>query len=149
MRSRISDAELAWAAGFFDGEGHIAYRKRRLMMAVAQTNREPLERFLDAVGGGRIYGPYSKGQQVKQVWHWQATGANVIPLMEKLLPYLCSIKATAYREALAAYVLAREQPRRRRTCGLLEQMFDKPFASLTDEERKEYKRVYAREWRRR
>lgn len=61
--------ELAWAAGFFDGEGSTTlYAKRRKSMeavqqptlTISQVNRENLLRFQRAVGGlGKLYGPYS------------------------------------------------------------------------------------------
>lgn len=49
--------ELAWAAGFFDGEGHISTQGQWGMnMAVYQVDRRPLERYQAALGGlGRIY----------------------------------------------------------------------------------------------
>jgi hypothetical protein len=56
--------ELAWAAGFFDGEGHIGVRRngpsfpsRRIGLHVGQADRRPLDRFLRAVGVGQIRGP--------------------------------------------------------------------------------------------
>lgn len=52
--------ELAWAAGFFDGEGCTTYDvQHRLKVQIGQIDREVLDRFQRAVGGvGRIYGPY-------------------------------------------------------------------------------------------
>lgn len=49
--------ERAWAAGFFDGEGHIrASYGRYLLLNVVQTETTTLERFRVAVGGyGNIY----------------------------------------------------------------------------------------------
>jgi hypothetical protein len=53
--------ELAWAAGFFDGEGStylgtVSHRKdwNRLTLGVSQVELVPLERFRAAVGLGRI-----------------------------------------------------------------------------------------------
>ena len=59
--------ELAWAAGFFDGEGYARLRTtqrpngkyRHAVLAVAQIDIRPLERFQNAVLGlGKINGPY-------------------------------------------------------------------------------------------
>lgn len=52
----LNKQELAWAAGFFDGEGHIGFyssshQSRKLLVNVAQKDRRPLERFQKAVGG--------------------------------------------------------------------------------------------------
>lgn len=61
-RWRINREELAWAAGFFDGEGYIGCIKnfsressyRALRITVTQNKREPLDRFLSACGFGTI-----------------------------------------------------------------------------------------------
>lgn len=71
----VDREELAWAAGFFDGEGCFSYTDKAGYgaAAIGQVDREPLERFQRAVGGmGRIYGPYFKlypGRVSKQPWH--------------------------------------------------------------------------------
>jgi hypothetical protein len=52
--------ELAWAAGFFDGEGHIgaSNTRRDIYLSISQIDRRVLDRFRDAIGVGRVYGPY-------------------------------------------------------------------------------------------
>ena len=66
--------ELAWAAGFFDGEGCFSYTQagRYGCATIGQTEREPLERFLRAVGVGVVYGPYKRtypGRLSKKPWY--------------------------------------------------------------------------------
>ena len=61
--SRFEPAELAWAAGFFEGEGTVALNgsapRLWLPQASAQGIPEVLARFQAAVGGlGSISGPY-------------------------------------------------------------------------------------------
>lgn len=53
--------ELAWAAGFFDGEGCITLSRGIPVVSIAQVERTPLERFMNAVELGRINGPYAGG----------------------------------------------------------------------------------------
>ena len=69
-----STHELAWAAGFFDGEGHAASQNRtrnikiggrqsftNIILDIRQVNPYVLHRFQDAVGGiGHIYGPFPR-----------------------------------------------------------------------------------------
>ena len=63
---KATDTELAWAAGFFDGEGCTTAVSRapsggfRFQSQVCQVELAVLERFKTAVGVGRIYGPYSR-----------------------------------------------------------------------------------------
>lgn len=61
--------ELAWAAGFFDGEGSFSWTNTAAVgcAVINQASKEPLERFQSAVGGlGKIYGPY----QPRHKDHW-------------------------------------------------------------------------------
>jgi hypothetical protein len=65
--------ELAWAAGFFDGEGCFSYmeRARYGVATIGQTDVRALERFMKAVGVGKIYGPYdykTPGRMSKRPW---------------------------------------------------------------------------------
>jgi hypothetical protein len=72
----IDTHELAWAAGFFDGEGCITHRRDRawisIAMSVSQSDRQPLDRFQRAVGGiGVVRGPYrQKASHHKPYWVW-------------------------------------------------------------------------------
>ena len=57
--------DIAWAAGFFDGEGSVSllWSKRkanknvwwRLQVTVVNCDRRALERFVEVVGEGRLY----------------------------------------------------------------------------------------------
>lgn len=60
-----SETELAWAAGFFEGEGCISSARPRAVLriraAVSQNGPHApaiLQRFVDAVGFGKVLGPY-------------------------------------------------------------------------------------------
>ncbi len=54
----INREELAWAAGFFDGEGHVGLASRGLRASLTQCDPRPLHRFRAAVLGlGSISGP--------------------------------------------------------------------------------------------
>jgi hypothetical protein len=70
--------ELAWAAGFFDGEGCFSYQERACygVATISQIDVRVLERFRDAVGMGTIYGPYDykyPGRMSKKPqWNYRA-----------------------------------------------------------------------------
>ena len=64
------ETEIAWAAGFFDGEGCITHGRRHadgsvpLRLALNQVDRRPLDRFAQILGGS-VKGPYTlKGKNV-------------------------------------------------------------------------------------
>jgi len=72
--------ELAWAAGFFDGEGHAYFAsrldRRRGLWSPTQglivTQGEPgtLHRFRAALGLGRVIGPYRNGKY-RPMYQWR------------------------------------------------------------------------------
>jgi len=59
---------LAWAAGFYDGEGCICVQQPSgvcLDIKIAQVDLRPLKRFLGAVCFGKIAGPYTRENRPK------------------------------------------------------------------------------------
>jgi hypothetical protein len=106
----MEDTELAWAAGFFDGEGCVTGFITRggefnLNLIVAQSSTtEHLERFRDAVGYGTISGPYSRDDDSRRQpsFHWNCSGRRGHAVMALLRPYLCSPKLWKYDFILRA-----------------------------------------------
>lgn len=91
--------ELAWAAGFFDGEGstHVSHSSpttAQIVMKVSQAYHEPLNRFCKAVGLGKVRGPYKKPNPKHRDYYTWSVGSqsDVRAVGEKLWPYLCSPK---------------------------------------------------------
>lgn len=89
------EIELAWAAGFFDGEGCFKGArtnglsdKKYGRISISQKDSEVLYRFKSAVGElGSVNGPYNN------MWYYVATRkADIIVICELLRPYLSSIK---------------------------------------------------------
>lgn len=112
----IDREALAWAAGFFDGEGHtgtgaVGQRKdgsswRNPIMTVSQTHPEVLERFADAVGVGKIRIARPARGREQQVWVWNVTGLEKVQYVTALLwPWLGSVK----REQASAALLRHRQ----------------------------------------
>jgi hypothetical protein len=106
----LDSHEVAWAAGFFDGEGCVSLARPNrgrvvhgLVLSVRQVRREPLERFRAAIGGiGRIYLERSPGRSQPihgfQVGQW----ADVQAIVAMLWKYLSLPK----REQIMAKTLA-------------------------------------------
>lgn len=99
--------ELAWAAGFFDGEGCINLMKRKngnkptLQLAIGQSySKETLERFYQAVGNiGKVYGPYKpKNPNHGIQWKYRAHGDEARKVVALLEPYLCTAKLDKYSQ---------------------------------------------------
>lgn len=103
----MCETDLAWAAGFVDGEGCIAliYHKRpikdrfyecyALRISVTNTDMRCLER-LKGMFGGSINGLRHKDRpNNKPCWTWYCTSANAERALRALLPYLFSKKEQA------------------------------------------------------
>src|SRR5256885_8714165 len=71
--------ELAWAAGFFDGEGWVGTGlrsgRRYPRLAVAQKDRRALERFQAAVSVGHIHGPNPHGHK-NPLYQYETNGCH-------------------------------------------------------------------------
>jgi len=102
---KLDPIELAWAAGFFDGEGSAFARTerarpgyRRFVVSVPQSGAdrapEVLVRFQSAVAAGAI-GP----RDVDGVYRWRASGSDARSVIALLSPHLGAVKR---RQASAA-----------------------------------------------
>jgi hypothetical protein len=107
--------ELAWAAGFFDGEGTITafidkagknYKYSVIKLQVRQVDKRPLERFIKAVGikNNWIYGPYTRPGVGQRIYTIQfATFERVQACVAILWKYLSEPKKEQYKRALKEY----------------------------------------------
>lgn len=92
--------DLAWAAGFLDGEGSVRIRRtwskstaRRVYsvsLSAVQVEREPLERLVTL-----FKGTINPKQQVNirranssPYWAWMITGQRAVESLKGMLPYL-------------------------------------------------------------
>lgn len=106
MKSLVT--ELAWAAGFFDGEGSTCLSRNVPRIQVSQNELEPLQRFANAVGVGKITKRW-RTNGFKDRWNYMyyASGGNCTQVIRKLWPYLSSIKRS---QALRAYARIEDNP---------------------------------------
>lgn len=104
----VQSTELAWAAGFFDGEGNTRLEpsedrlRSYLRISIGQIDKEPLERFRRAVGGvGRIYGPYKKDERWKPIWTYSAKGQDAHAALRAFLHFCSTPKRVQAEKAIA------------------------------------------------
>lgn len=96
----VEPTELAYLAGFFDGEGCITVVRRErgkmtLAVRTSQVNPAPLYRFVKAFGGKvePIKGSLQPGR--RQAYQWGRYSQNASDVLEALLPYLQVKRAEA------------------------------------------------------
>jgi hypothetical protein len=110
--------ELAWAAGFYDGEGSVWYRppvrsgasssrggQGHVRISVQQNDPYVLERFKAAVGCGRVVGPYErKTGKHNPFWTYEAHRfGEVMAVVCFLWKFLSPIKREQLRAALLSH----------------------------------------------
>lgn len=107
FKSKADNGELfmAWAAGFFDGEGYVTVGKRSpykgkpsyyLRVGINHVNPEPLEELHEAFGGALEYQkPSSVKGNRKPRTRWVTNCETAAKVLETLLPYLHNKYAVA------------------------------------------------------
>jgi len=100
----LESHELAWAAGFFDGEGWANRSKRGVASRINQAGLdgvpEVLTEFQRIVGVGRIDGPViAEGRQ--PLYYWEATSRpDLAEVAERIGPWLCPVKRAQFERTL-------------------------------------------------
>lgn len=94
--------ELAWAAGFFDGEGWIKIQKRGnerytgyyLRLGINHVKRDPLDKIQKLFGGTiRLDTKVSGNRKPRHVWTLSTKAAA--EALEQMMPYLVNKNAVA------------------------------------------------------
>ena len=116
MTIKINQTELAWAAGFFDGEGSFVLGRPtpntmpQFRVQLAQTDSRQLKRFKNTVAGlGNVTGPY-KSQSPKHRVKWTFNTARFEhsqAILAMLWKYLCPIKREQAKRVLVTFMAAR------------------------------------------
>jgi hypothetical protein len=94
--------ELAWAAGFFDGEGSVSVVQKPRgtywypLVQVGNRERGPVERFKEIVGTGFIFKRKQDGFNM-----WVAAARKAEETLVQILPYLINKKRQAELALLA------------------------------------------------
>lgn len=94
-RPKPSEQFVAWAAGFFDGEGCIfgyesvqgGYRRFTFGLIAAQISREPLEE-LAAAWGGTVRAKPQHNPRHRDQFVWAIRGLEASWFLEDVLPHL-------------------------------------------------------------
>jgi hypothetical protein len=102
---------LAWAAGFFDGEGSFMVVRNNgshsPRLTVGQTDPRPLYRFMAVFNGiGNVRGPYTRAKaNHSPIWYYSVDGfEKVQALMAMMWPFLCGPKKRQATEMMSEVV---------------------------------------------
>lgn len=117
----VNREELAWAAGFIDGEGHFGLHAgkklnhltrgvKTIQIQVSQIYREPLDRLKRILKIGKVggpYGPYGENREPFFTFRCQ-TFEGVQHTASILWPFLCSTRKQQAKDVVSGYI---SQPR--------------------------------------
>ena len=120
--------ELAWAAGFFDGEGTTGTEcyvpglgrgapRLRLALSAPQVDPRPLQRLSAALGVGSLSLRPARGN-ARPIWRWRCNGGAAERALSALWPYLSEPKREQAMRAVERITLDRTQRRHRAWGGL-------------------------------
>jgi hypothetical protein len=119
---KLNREELAWAAGFFDGEGSTSLRQIKggysgLTLDIGQKDREVLDRFQAAVGGlGKVY--FNPSRPASPYSFTTGRFETIQAILAMLWPFLGTLKrAQAFRALTTYWSKSRQSPAQRKEWG--------------------------------
>ncbi len=128
VSARNDAIELAWAAGFFDGEGTITVSVTRPNPARPPRQRTghvtfyvgvnqatsaisdvaipaPIARFAEALGMGTVVGPYRQDDHRRPIFKWYGHNQVGLAALSVLWPFLCEPKRAQAIRAFDRFAL--------------------------------------------
>ena len=102
MARRSERPEFIWACGLFEGEGSACvYTSGQCVVQLATTDRDVLERFVEAVGVGSIHGPHDRSQQGwKPLWKWSCPAAEMEALLLDMTHWMGARRREQFDEVI-------------------------------------------------
>ncbi len=91
----LTPTELAYLAGFFDGEGSIGTAGGSLCVRITNTYKPTLERY-QAAFGGSIDVHNTGDEKTRLSWVWRTYGAKAQAVLEAIEPFLVEKGPQAY-----------------------------------------------------
>jgi hypothetical protein len=98
----MTEAQAAWLAGLFDGEGCISFAGiNSATLHIGMTDRDLIDRVRELTGTGYVYVSQPKCQNHKAQWHWHVTdSASVRELLSVMLPWFGARRSAKAMQAL-------------------------------------------------
>lgn len=104
----VSAADMAWAAGFLEGEGTFYLpRSGSLCVTAGQVQKEPLDRLVRMFGGGMLQQANrtsrSDAATRQPIWRWRLHGQRAAGVMFSLYAIMSPRRREQIRTAIAAW----------------------------------------------
>jgi len=98
----LSQIELGWIAGFFEGEASFLNTNERLSVQVAQVQLEPLTRLMKLLGGSLYHCKRHKAHQ-NDYFRWHIRGDHAEELMRIIYSLMSPKRQKQIERVLAWY----------------------------------------------
>ena len=99
--NQLTDLEIAWLAGFMEGEGYFAITTQGYpKIQCASTDEDTLWKLYELLGVGTLNVHNEAGyrsQNRRACYILDVVGSQAVPVMEAILPYMCSRRADKIR----------------------------------------------------
>lgn len=92
--------DIAWAAGFVEGEGCLHATSSAPMLDATQCQREPLDK-LQRIFGGKVRSTRPKTSNHQEVFIWGLRGSRAIAVMMTLYSFFSPRRKEQARNAIA------------------------------------------------
>jgi hypothetical protein len=117
----IEQLEIAYFAGFFDGEGSIGIYRKKYVVCVAQCDPRPLHRMKE-IWGGNVYQQTRMIKTHRPKYLWQINGEAGRQFLIDTLPFLRGKKEQAeiYLSVLGIVPLGRGTAKQREGAAVVE-----------------------------
>src|SRR4051812_22686949 len=108
MAQRMTESEIAWAAGLFEGEGNIQFWRHpkghaQIRLSLTSTDEDVVERFHAIVECGSTRGPYRRKNKpsYKPYWVWSVQAFAELERVATLFePWLGARRRQSLQEAI-------------------------------------------------
>src|ERR1700749_3884577 len=107
----VTAIEIAWAAGFIEGEGHLHLTRTSPQVECSQVQKEPLERLVTIFGGTlRFVQRKNPKPNHKDYYRWQINGPKAAGVMMTIYAMMSPVRKEQIEHALNVWKAA---PRRK------------------------------------
>ena len=124
---------LAWAAGFFEGEGCVGNAsgaQRSIILTIVNTDLDRLELFREIVNGGSIrLRTHVAHHGHKPQYQWQAYSENAVRIFRALETWLGPRRRKRFAEVLATREAYIAEVTAERVCPWCHSRFQPPFSN--------------------
>jgi hypothetical protein len=124
------EAEEAWAAGLFEGEGSFGLRRNgTVLLSLGSTDKDVVQRFHTIVGTGQVSSrPPGKNGRRKRLWRVDVIRVeDVLRIVDMLYPWLGTRRRAAADAAIATLQRRIDIATEERVCPFCNRSFRPPF----------------------